>query len=402
MNYPNIAKDPKLKEFCTPRQAEILDLVAVSETIRGAEREAGVANAVFRSAVKAVLKKAALAGYSPATGFHDQTAMPGFTLKRRSTARNSSGDIVLDWNIQEQDKTEAWKQMKEAIEGLADGLTPFDTAPGVRTTERNQDLLTKYVLTDYHYGMYAWGEETGSDWDVHIAEKTFLHGFQDMMHGSPDSKEAIFMQLGDFLHWDGMEAVTPTAHNVLDADSRFPLMVRMALESTLKAIEMLTHKHEKVHVIMAEGNHDMASSVWLRAIISKMFEGFDNVTVEDSPIPYYHYSFGDNFLGCHHGHLLKMEKLITYFATDPSFSSAFGNARYRYIDTGHLHHEKVLIDIGGVVTEQHPTLSARDAYAARKFLNAQRGAKATTYHRTEGEYTRVTVRPRTGARRITE
>ena len=58
-----------------------------------------------------------------------------------------------------------------------------------------------------------------------------------------------------------------------------------------------------------------------------------------------------------------------------------------------MHHERVVEDAGAII-EQHPTLSGRDAYAARGGWVSQRGAKVITYHKTEGETHRFTVRPR--------
>ena len=87
------------------------------------------------------------------------------------------------------------------------------------------------------------------------------------MYKSPDSENAIFAQIGDFLHWDGLDAVTPASKHVLDADTRFTKLVRVAIRVIKRVIKMLLTKYKKVTVIMAEGNHDPASSVWLREML---------------------------------------------------------------------------------------------------------------------------------------
>jgi hypothetical protein len=98
-------------------------------------------------------------------------------------------------------------------------------------------------------------------------------------------------------------------------------------------------------------------------------------------------------LGFHHGHKMKLAQLHKLFASEPRYRRMWGEAKQTYIHAGHLHHEKVIED-GGAIAEQHPTLATRDAYAARGGWVNQRGAKAITYHKTEGEIHRVTVRPR--------
>jgi hypothetical protein len=294
------------------------------------------------------------------------------------------------WNKTETRRESQARAFEESIKNLSDGMVPFK--PVGRPKDDVADLLTLYTLTDFHLGMYAWAEETGADWDMKIAETVLLNAFSEMIEKSPDSEVGMFAQLGDLLHWDGLLALTPTAKNVLDADTRFPLLVETAISVCLRAVEMLLHKHNQVRVLMAEGNHDPASSVWLRAIMASKFRDNPRVTVDKSPFPFYCYRWGRTFLGWHHGHLQKMDQLPLLFASDPKFKAEYGQCKFTYIHTGHMHHQKV-IDKGGIVVEQHPTLAARDAHGARGFLFSNREAKAITYHKNQGELMRFTVRP---------
>jgi len=298
--------------------------------------------------------------------------------------------VVQYWNKTDLKKENQLEAFKSAIDELSRGIKPFAKVPAGK--RKDNELLTLYTLTDFHLGMYSWADETGASWDMKIAENVLLNAFAEMMAGSPDSAVGVFAQLGDLLHWDGLLALTPTAKNVLDADTRFPLLVQTAISVCLRAVEMLLHKHDTVHVLMAEGNHDMASSVWLRAIMANTFRDNPRVTVDDSPFPFYFYRWGKTFLGWHHGHLQKMDQLPLMFASDPKFRSEYGQCEFTYIHTGHMHHQKV-IDKGGILVEQHPTLSARDAHGARGFLFSNREAKAITYHKDQGERSRCTVRP---------
>lgn len=299
---------------------------------------------------------------------------------------------VAQWHKTDYDRERKEQPFKDFVADAVKGIKPFPLVKQPKSAPKDKDKCTVYTLTDFHLGMYAWADETGDDWDMDIAESVMLGAFQDMMDGSPDSEQAVFAQLGDLLHWDGMMSVTPTAKNVLDADTRFPRLVQSAINLMIKAVEMLLHKHKQVHVIMAEGNHDQASSVWLRAIMGAMFTKNKRVTVELSPFPYYVYRFEDCFLAWHHGHLTrKLEDLPLRFATE--WRDDFGKCKWTYIHTGH-HHTKQVIEKAGIYIEQHPTLAARDAYAARNFLMAQRGASAITYAKGVGEYSRITVRPK--------
>ena len=117
------------------------------------------------------------------------------------------------------------------------------------------------------------------------------------------------------------------------------------------------------------------------------------VEVIDNEFPYYAYLHGEVMLGFHHGHKVRLAQLHKLFASEPRFREMWGKAKTTYIHSGHYHSEKVIED-GGAISEQHPTLSSRDSYATRGGWVSQRGAKAITYSKTEGEIHRITVRPR--------
>ena len=48
-----------------------------------------------------------------------------------------------------------------------------------------------YVITDYHLGALSWGEETGADWDLKIAEDTLVAWFSRAIEQSPAAETAL-------------------------------------------------------------------------------------------------------------------------------------------------------------------------------------------------------------------
>jgi hypothetical protein len=213
-----------------------------------------------------------------------------------------------------------------------------------------------------------------------------------MIQGSPKSEVGILCQLGDFLHWDGMLAITPTSAHILDADTRYGKLVELAMTVMSQAVGMMLEHFGKVVVVSAEGNHDISGSIWLRKYIKHVFGDDERVEVIDNEFPFYGYLWGETMLGFHHGHKVKLANLHKLFASEPRFRKMWGSATQTYIHVGHYHHEKVIED-GGAIAEQHPTLSGRDAYASRGGWVSRRGAKVITYHKTDGEVARITVRP---------
>jgi hypothetical protein len=299
-----------------------------------------------------------------------------------------TGEPVMEWVKESLDRQKAAEAQRLAYAALADRLPRI--APTAHPRASEGQLATVYTLTDCHVGMLAWRREGGEDWDLNIAEETLLGCFKHMIETSPASELGVVNQLGDFLHWDGLEAFTPTSHHLLDADGRFEKVVAVAIRVLRRVVDMALAKHPKVHVILAEGNHDIASSIWLRQMFAALYENEPRLTVDDSPLPYYAMEWGKTLLAFHHGHLKKNDQLPLLFAAQ--FAEAWGRTTKRYCHTGHRHHLEER-EHSGMIVFQHPTLAARDAYAARGGWHAMRSATAVTYHKAYGEVGRTTASP---------
>jgi DNA-binding transcriptional LysR family regulator len=313
----------------------------------------------------------------------------GMIVTGRSTLTNlQTGEPVMEWVKESLDRQKAAEAQQAAYAVLAAQLPRSAPTAPPRASEGH--LCTVYTLTDCHVGALAWHREGGADWDLQIAEDTLLGCFGHMIDTSPASELGVVNQLGDFLHFDGLSSVTPTSGHLLDADGRFEKVVAVAIRILRRVIDLALAKHSRVHVILAEGNHDLASSVWLRQMFAALYEKEPRITVEQSPLPYYALEWGKTLLAFHHGHLKKNDQLPLLFAAQ--FAPEWGRTTKRYCHTGHRHHleEK---EHSGMIVFQHPTLAARDAYAARGGWHAMRSATAVTYHRTFGEVGRATASP---------
>lgn len=336
--------------------------------------------------VKSRLYRLARLGKAP--GHFESGVAPGFLMGKITVQRSAAGDVERTWERQSPDQ-ERWIEACRAAAGaLAAELPRIE--PSETPLQTSDSLCTVYTLTDAHIGMLAWHREGGADWDLGIAERLITGCFAEAIKGTPRSRMAILNHLGDLLHYDGLQAVTPTSHHILDADGRFTKMVEVAVRVLRRVIAMLLDKHERVHLVLAEGNHDMASSVWLRTMFKALYEKEPRITVDDSALPYYCYRHGETLLAFHHSHLKKNAQLPLLIATQ--FPGDWGASRHRYIHTGNLHHRDEKEHTGATVI-QHPTLAARDAYAARGGWHAERAMDAITYHSRFGQVGRVTVTP---------
>lgn len=332
-------------------------------------------------------KRLAEKGYSPS---HDYVhpVPDGFLLKGASIYYNKEGKPTQRWVKSKIDPEQQANLIKEFLAGINDDIIRAEPTPAPESSTSN--LLNFYPVTDYHLGMLAWEEETGDDWDMKIAEELASKWLSRAISSSPKADTAILANMGDFLHWDGLAAVTPASKHVLDADTRYTKLVRVAIKLIRTMIKMLLENHQHVHVIMAEGNHDEASSVWLREALTVIYEDEPRITIDSSPDPYYCYQHGNTAIFVHHGHKKRAEQIDHVLAA--KFRKVFGSTEYAYAHVGHLHHLKAL-ETNLMVVEQHRTLASKDAYASRGGYLSQRAASVITYDSRFGEVQRATITP---------
>jgi len=371
-------------------QAEVASLVDGGMTKREAAKRLGISERNVYKMLERIKINALKRGYSPD---HDMTHVvpEGYKVKGISTYYNEDGKPTGQWVKSATDEERRAEALLEAVENAATALPKFKPAKSPKQIDEN--LASLLTITDFHLGMKAWKDSDGEDWDLKIARNVFLNSINDMLNASPKSGTGILNQLGDFLHWDGLVQVTPTAGHHLTGDDRYSKLVELSISVMTEAVHLMLKRFGKVVVVQAEGNHDLASSVWMRKFIKHRFEDEPRVEVIDNEFPYYAYQHGDIMLGFHHGHKMKMAQLQKLFASEPRFRKMWGDSNHAYIHCGHLHHERLLDDAGATV-EQHPTLAARDNYSSSNGYVSQRGAKVITYDKSEGEVHRVTVRPR--------
>lgn len=377
--------DEGFKKFATTRQLEYIEALNQHGTQNEAAKALSVNIRSLERSIASLKQRAALKGYSPE---HDmtRTVPTPFMVKGISTYYNKDGKPSGQWvkSTLNGDLHEA--MMREAIIAMSEDIPRVSLIAPPPTG--NDKLCNCYVITDYHLGMLAWDEEAGDNWDIKIAEALLIKWFAQAIQLSPDSNHAVFAQLSDFLHFDGMDAVTPASKHLLDVDSRFSKLVRAAIRVLRTVIDMLLVKHQTLHIIMADANHDPVSQIWLREWFSVLYENEPRVTIDKSPNPYNAHEFGKVALFFHHGHKKNVATISSVFASQ--FREMYGRTKYAYAHMGHLHH----IDIKEnnlMIVEQHRTLAANDAYGARGGYLSGRDAKVIVYHKDFGEVSRLTI-----------
>jgi len=360
---------------------QTIDAIAAHGGVRSAARALGISIDAVRTRRNHILAK----GLVPEVQAIPTIAAPpeGYKVKGTSTLFDDEGHVKLQW-VKTDAALEKLREMQEAaFRGLCANLVALK--PINAPIHTLADLLNLYTITDVHVGMLAWERETGEPWDLEIAEQCLVDTFLQMIAAAPAAETGIVNQLGDFLHFDSLQALTPANHNLLDVDSRYQKVVEVAVRILRRIISAALEKHARVIVYLHEGNHDPAGSVWLRVMFAQLYADNPRVHVEQSPSVYVSYLHGKTMLAFHHGHMTKLVNLPQIFAA--KFREQWGAATHTYIHTGHKHHvdEK---EHPGCNVIQHATLAAPDAYAARGGWLSKRQATSMTYHKTKGEIAR--------------
>jgi hypothetical protein len=319
----------------------------------------------------------------------EEWAVPdGHSVKGISALVDADGRTIQAWVQTRADAEGQMDAFRAMVDALKEDLPRVTMMLSPASVE--EDLLNQFVVTDSHFGMLAHREETGADYDLKLAEQLLLDWFAAAVAGAPQAHTAVLAQLGDLLHHDSLESVTPAHRHVLDADSRLHKVVRVVIRTLRRVIDMLLQKHKHVHVIMASGNHDPASSVWVRELLATIYENEPRVTVDTSPMLYYAYVWGDTALFYHHGHKRGVQNVDATLAG--MFREMFGASKYAFAHVGHLHSDEGRKS-ALMYVERHETLAAPDAYAAGGGWLSGRSAKVITYSKRFGEVGRATLRP---------
>lgn len=376
--------DPKLKDYATPRQQEVIDAVIETGTMEKAAKKLGVVKNTIFEAVQGARKKAARAGYAP--GHFEAGTAPGY-LMGKVTVQRGPGGVERVWERQspEAANTEAFlarceERLNNFPRFMAVNPPPICSAP-----------LTNFLgLFDLHIGEKISADDPAGRWDIAIAKRTIIDSVSHAIRMAPKAKRLVLCFGGDAMHYDGVSPVTPTSKHVLHSDGDFDDMVDATLDVAVGAIDIALTNYEEVHLIWATGNHDLSTSRMLRKMFARLYANEPRLHVVQSRLDYYALRFGKVMIGVHHGHGAKLTELAGKFAA--MFREMWGQAVYAYAHAGHMHHihEK---ERDGLLATQHPSLAPSDDYALSKGLVSRRGCLMVTYHDEYGEVSRNTARP---------
>ncbi len=213
-------------------------------------------------------------------------------------------------------------------------------------------------ITDVHFGLRTWAAESGSDFNMERCRERLVATTEDLLSRLPGRPEFIIVPIGsDFFHCDGLKPTT-TKGTVLEVDGTPREVFVKGLECIITELEVL-RQIAPLELWLADGNHDMFSSLAAQMYLKAYYRTAEDVDVQDDHASRHYELYGSTLIGLTHGDGPKAEKLPGIMAVEAA--EAWGQSKRRVFFFGHMHHEKVLQD-NGVTLIQMPSMAPKDRW----------------------------------------
>jgi hypothetical protein len=254
--------------------------------------------------------------------------------------------------------TDTEEQKQTLVDVLRETLTNIPKYEPVHAPRTEDNRLTVYPLVDAHFGMRAWGKETGGpDYDLTHAESDIKMAFSRLWSDMQVTDDALLILGGDTLHTDDNEGHTQSRSHVVDTDGRLYKVTEVAIRSICWIIDGLLQRHSKVTVRVLRGNHDPHAHIALHFALSARYG--DIVVPAERDI--YWYRHGVSLIAAHHGDKGNAKDLCMVVSdTCPEWSAT----RDRHVFTGHIHHDSIK-DFPGVKWWSLKAFCPPDEYGSR-------------------------------------
>lgn len=376
-----------------------MSLVDYAKTAR--QREAIMA---WEECGEIAVKAAGVLGITPSTMRDHVRAVKNYAAQRGlsdnwdATRLVPEGEIVVGRSIYTttDDNEKVWlktrrtmqegerdKALRSFVDGLTKDLPKYKPKAKPKTKSFSDDLLPTIAIGDAHFGMRADARETKErDYDTKIASKDMLEAISYLVDLATPSAHSLLVNVGDFIHANGSSGTTFNGTK-LDVDTRIEVVLEIAAQTFVFAIDKMLSKHKNVSVIMARGNHDSDTAIALALILKFYYSKEPRVNIME-PHGFFHtLQFGKNLIAVHHGDKVKAEKLGAILPK--MLPEQWSSTVYRKWIVGHIHHQNAIETANGVFVEAMGTLSPPDSWHSGSGYGASSVMNQITFHRDGGE-----------------
>ena len=371
---------PEIHDLATPELKEKID-AARKFGVREACRQNGFDRGNFYRSINGLLQRAKNKGIIP--GLPSMIVGEGNTLGKVTTQINEHGVVKNIWYRQDS----KLEDLTNALSEFCKDLPKFKPKKPKSLVAYNKDIIPFINIGDGHIGMLSYKYEVGQDFDVNIAERDLCCAMQTVINEIPTCERVVVQDMGDMTHYENISGTTEASGHNLDCDGRFYKMIESYVRIMRFIVESALDKFKYVDVIINQGNHSRTNDLWMNALLKNTYSDEPRLKVIDNQNVFIPYRMGNTFVMCHHSDKCRPNKLVHVMSTD--YRHDFGEALYKYIDIGHIHHNMVVKEHPGVVIESFNQLATSDKYAHDGGWRSRSSLNVIYRSKTYGEVGRI-------------
>ena len=373
----------------TERQVELINYKIQGASNAEIAKQLGISQRSIERHFQKVNLAAVRQGYAPSYDMKKPVPL-GFTVKGVSTYYDDEGNPRGQWVKSQSDSEALFREALEAFkEGLVDDVSGKAKPVKKPTADKDDDLLACYLVGDHHLGMVAWPPETGDTaYDIDISTKLLFNAVDTLADMCSHSGTGVLINLGDMMHANNLKNQTGSQTHTLDVDGRMGKAIRAVGQMYKRLITRMLEVHNEVWIVNVRGNHDPDAALWLNEMVKMYYESEPRVKVFDNYNKFLHFKWGYNLVALHHGDKINVQRL--YEKITSSLSKEWGQSRYRYAWTGHIHHKQAH-EIGGLHHESWNVLPPTDSYHSEHLYGSSRSMTTVLLHKQFGEHSRFKV-----------
>lgn len=377
--------DDRIYAVGTDRQKQIVDQCRKSESLYDAADALKVHYSTIQSALTGLLKRAANQhGIVP--NMPEMPLAEGKALGKITTQVNARGEVIQAWYRQSDEDLEA---ITEAIENACATVEPLPSKKPKGMIQYCKDIIPFFNIGDGHLGMLSYRKEVGHDFDLDIAIRDLWSAMQILIDEAPTTERCVIQDMGDMTHYENEQGTTEASGHMLDCDGRYSKMINCYVDTMIYIVNYALTKFKYVDVIINQGNHSRKNDIWMNIFLKRLYSLEKRVTIIDNDSVFIPYRMGNTFVMCHHSDKCRPQRLGQVMATD--YRHDFGEALYKYIDIGHVHHHMVSKEYPSVTVESFNQLATSDKYANDGGWRSRSCLTVVYRSKTYGEVGRMTL-----------
>lgn len=303
-------------------------------------------------------------------------------IVKTSTLYGADGSVVGEWVMRKPEEVERNDYMEALDKHFVTDVTR-EPRSEFKINLTTIPTCALFLSVDEHIGVRLTQEQMGQDYGLDDAINLMEESFYELLDRTPDAHAAYYVNLGDQFHANDHMDVTPASKNPLHSSTTFNTVSDAVVSLNRRRIDALRTKYPELIIRGVAGNHDYDPMGWLFRCYGIAYENCEDVDVEFWADELGCEQFGQTLLCFNHGDKMKPDTLAGNCAD--RFPVQYGSSVYRYIHTGHYHHDKELDVMAGFKWHSHRTMAPKDWYSKRHGYSSRQTMKSFVYHYEEGE-----------------